>query len=336
MKVERIYRLDDLRRKLDSLSDQGGYIFRGQSDATWQCLPNAFRPEERARIKSSFPVSRVDVEEWRKSDLLYETVLRETKIDLRRSMAPNSLKNYLDLIVYIMQYNYNLTVFYKDQPDLLPEKFAKMSRERGPEFWVEEKTFLYIVENDIQNIVFLTSPGGVLIKASSPNEDLTALEEGFPQHYGSSTAVLDFSNSFEVALFFALPKGKYSSESDFLVAQNPPLRYFSLYAYKELHTSEEKVTRVLMPDHSLLANERARAQKGVFVSFRTACSFYMRRGEFPSLEDCLFYYNSPKIQPCFELIKFAITCDSSVTSGIQELLQQSNISEQSLLLEQMA
>lgn len=158
---------------------------------------------------------------------------------------------------------------------------------------------------------------GKIIKLSFIMEDLTGLDETYPQHYDMPTSAIDWTIDPLIALFFAVYTDKSISNT----------KYLSVSIFKEINKETSPI--MISDKDSLKNNERATAQKGAFVYFRRPCSYFLETGFFPSIES---YDTINKKYNLFEFEKFPLLRTKENLKYIKLLLDEHQINEEKLKL----
>ncbi|AOU30077.1 TPA: FRG domain-containing protein [Legionella pneumophila subsp. pneumophila] len=303
---------------LEQLSLEG-YVFRGHEDFRYQLTPSAFREHSIAQMKRDFNISRTLLGEWFNSKEIKKTIASWYSSNPIHSHHP-AIYLLKEWCLYIMRYNYSLHLFVKNNPNNVSEQDAASFLLRDAEYWREETTFQQMFERYLPTIINRHSlKDGALIQRANPYEDLAAVDETLPQHYGIPTAALDWSYNFHVAIHFAL-----GNESE----QNS--KFLALYALKIL----DPQSPIKMLDRNInIENIRAERQEGTFSYFRNPCSFFLQSGTFPSVN----YFNQRyknQLDTCrFELKEFLIERTESNLCYLNELLRERGINKSYLFPE---
>lgn len=297
----------DLIQKMLSLQKLG-YIFRGHANAIWRPLSSIFRSDGQKKLTEEFPIQN-NIIDWYFSEEIKEIVRLWAKIRIENTI-PSGLRRIFDLYSFIMKYNYSLNKFILENPDSEDENKSYIPQRD----WGNEETFINFVENGLQNWLAIYNLDGSLRSRGVPFEDLTILEEAFPQHYGFKTTALDFSKNPLKALHFALDKN-YSG-------------CFSMLAYKQ---TDEINSPTKIIENSNLKNIRAIKQEGCFVYFTRPCSHYVHKNKFPSLFDCDkdTRFGSGKY---FQLERIIVPKTPEILKGLLNILKVENINKQTLEL----
>ncbi|HAT1884370.1 TPA: FRG domain-containing protein, partial [Legionella pneumophila] len=253
---------------LEQLSLEG-YVFRGHEDFRYQLTPSAFRTHSIVQMEKDFNIHPTILDEWFNS--------KEIKKIIASWYSPNSVHLqhpaiYLlkEWCLYIMHYNHSLHLFVKNNPDNVSEQDAASFLLRDAEYWRQETTFQQMFERYLPTIINRRSlKDGAFIQRANPYEELAAVDETLPQHYGIPTAALDWSYNFHVAIHFAL-----GNESE----QNS--KFLALYALKTLDL-QSPIKMLARNIHT--ENIRAERQEGTFSYFSHPCSFFLQNRAFPSL-----------------------------------------------------
>lgn len=170
------------------------------------------------------------------------------------------------------------------------------------------------------SLIPLVSLDGQLVKSSYVMEDVTGLDESYPQHYGIGTSALDWTADPFNALFFTIYSDKNPSN----------LKFLSISAYKQKNILNSPV--IFKDKDSLKDNKRAVAQKGTFSYFKNPCSFFLKYGEFPSIESFQYSIDNKKFN-FFEIEKISLLRTKENITYIEKLLKDHEINESSLYLD---
>jgi hypothetical protein len=261
------YLIDDpdiLIDKLLSLKNEG-YVFRGHANAIWYPTPSVFRSAGQRYLTNKYPI-KDNIYNWYFSNEVKKIVELWTKVKIDK-LIPPGIRRIFDLYAFILKYNYCLNKFVIKNPDaaFTPNDLTVIIPQRD---WSSEQTFIDFISNTMHTWLSIYNLDGSLISKGIPYEELTIVEESFPQHYGLPTAALDFSKNPLISLYFALQKN-YSC-------------FFSVYGYKQLETNDAPSIIIENKNHK---NTRAIKQQGCFVYFTKPCSHYVHKNKYPSLID---------------------------------------------------
>lgn len=303
--------------KLQELHKEGNFLFRGVPDARFHLEPGAFRKTEIKKYAQQF-LPEVTIKGW------FSKVVKNIEGNSNKALASTPrlfLFQLCRLLIQILQYNHAIYTRYNSDKD----NFIKNCNDKrlinifnfgDDSHWSKEKTFIDFFDRSCLSIIPLFSPDGKLIKKSSTDEDITGLDESYPQHYGMHTSALDWTYNPYKALFFTI----YSDDS------SDNSKYLSISTYKEIISEGSPI--IIKGRDAFKDNPRALAQEGTFTYFRKPCSFYLEKDHFPSIES--YRQSSEKF---FTLEKLALQRTKKNIEFIQEVLKQHDISKQSLLLD---
>ncbi|MCA0402690.1 MAG: FRG domain-containing protein [Proteobacteria bacterium] len=300
---------------LEQLSLEGS-VFRGHEDFRYQLTPSAFRKHSIAQMKRDFNIPPTILGEWFNSKEIKKTIASWYSSNPIHSQHP-AIHLLKEWCLYIMRYNHSLHLFVKNNPNNVSEQDAACFLLRDAEYWREETTFQQMFERYLPTIINRHSlKDGALIQRANPYEDLAAVDETLPQHYGIPTAALDWSYNFHVAIHFAL-----RNESE----QNS--KFLALYALKIL----DPQSPIKMLDRNIhTENIRAEKQEGTFSYFSHPCSFFLQNGVFPSLNYFSQRYKNRLDIRRFELKEFLIERTESNLCYLKGLLNEKGINKQFL------
>lgn len=291
-----------------------GYIFRGQANAIWRLIPSIFRPINLKILNEQYPL-KDDTYYWYFSIEIKKIVESWAKVNYNNNIPP-LLRRIFDLYTFIMKYNFGLTEFNKKNPDLIytEDENELIISQRD---WASEQTFIDFVENTLQFWLNIYNLDGSLRFKAKPFEELTIIEEGFPQHYGFMTAALDFSKNPLKAVYFALQKYNFSC-------------YFSIYAYKQINFKNDLPSKII--ENKNPKNIRAIKQEGCFVYLTQPCSFYVNKNKFPTLNDYDIEIQYGLRSPYFKLERILVPKTQKVISFLKEQLSKEDINDKTLAL----
>lgn len=318
-----------LFEELEKLQKEN-YIFRGQAnnDSDWYLKSSAFRKNNLKKAADSFPASDDAIKQnWYFRDRVKNTVNAWFPGSFVKGSFHPGVARFLDLTVHIMRYNYRLTEYFKNNGKGLSGKGKRMIQDRVAEFWSDENTFQYLVENEFMHLIERWSLDGILIQEACVSECLTGLDETVPQHYGFSTAALDFSQDPYIALFFALELDKSLK----YIPNGYP--YFAIYAYKQRVDIIDPFVSIRDPDESWGTNKRAKCQQGKFIYFNKPCSFYLTNGYFPSIDDYDNIFNRDEFsnKRCFDLVKYKVRKEQIILDKIRKILDEKGLTKDFLM-----
>lgn len=311
----------ELLNKLNELHEDGNVLFRGLTNAEYHHQPGAFRKDEMRKYSDVYPYQRATIEQWISNAI--------TQIQNHVSPAFASVPSYIlrrigNFLLDTLKYNFAIYESYndKDFPQNCKDKrLTDIFMQGSDHHWAKERTFNTYFHSFFMSWIPLEDENKKIVKKSFVYEDVTGLDETYPQHYGFQTAALDWTYEPHIALFFTTYSDKTVNDTS----------YLSVSVYKEIKTDDSPI--IIMSQDSLKNNPRADAQKGTFLYFRKPGSFYIEKGCFPCLEDYeqnLANSDKPKF---FELHKFNLSRSKKNIKCIQEFLQEKQITESSLLLD---
>jgi hypothetical protein len=302
---------------IERMYNDGNFAFRGHECFKFDLIPSAFRLSTINQMKRLFNIDTRIIDSWYKSGEI------KKQIDLWAPGADHNhnamitINRLLDYCLYLMILNHSVNDFAQNNISRISEKDRQMLQLRNVEFWKDEKTFHYMFSSYFQQIVQIRDLNGALIKDANPYEDLTGIDESLPQHYGASTAALDWTYNPFVALFFAL--GNRSVASGFLTlnalniqsnAVDSPIKFID----KSVH----------------IENLRAERQEGTFTYFTKPCSFFLKHGALPSINYFDNRYKNGLEKPRFELHEFRIERSNKNINYIGDMLDEAGINEEFL------
>lgn len=260
-------------RELRQLEANGNYIFRGQCDARYLLNPKAFRPETIKQAQAAFAPDQKAGHAWFDS----EEISAYPKKLLGRNPTQSELRTLFRLknfCLFLMRHNYFLSIHAHENKKNLSPIDQRMLELRNKGYWKQEETFLQLYEAYLPTLIE-RSIGIDIIQSASPFEDLAALDETVPQHYGVATTILDWSFDANVAIYYALE----------LNQQNPS--HMKIFALKINNDFAQPPIKQIFTNKAV-ENCRAERQKGTFTSFTKPCSFFVEKGLFPTID----YYHA--------------------------------------------
>lgn len=328
MKQEEIFDARTLIEKLELLRSERGYIFRGLPKRSYKLVANAFRPctlnETAEKFSKSVPL--YEFESWIREALI--SIDGDYKTDCSwKSIRGTPLEKILILCIYLTQYNHKLSKYYESNSSLANEDKSAIEN-RNSNFWEMKSNFLAMVKDFFLKAQTIWDLKGTILKEEC-FDDVTSLDETFPQHYGGETAALDWSYNPYIALYFALGiHNTHSSpvmacrydpaENIYILEENFNIGHFSIVAYKQISEIGSPIIR--LESSILKGNVRAERQEGTFTYFKNPCSFYKREGRFPAVED----YDAGQF---FEMVRYNVQRNKQVVTFLIALLEKHNINK---------
>ena len=314
------YLYNRLIEKVSKLEQSKKYIFRGGTHAKHLLIPKAFRPDIIRDISNQFPHSKFVINEWI-SEII---AIQESQLKASLSLQYiERIKRICFLLITNLRYNHAIYKAYEERgfpKNCNDEKLTNIFTRGQEGHWSEKSTFF----DYFDRFCMLAFPpqflDGKSMHESYIMEDVTGLDESYPQHYDFNTSALDWSMDPFKALFFTLNSDSSISNTSHL----------AIYALKIINTEDSPIL-IAEKDH-LKDNPRAVAQNGTFSYFKQPCSFYLNHGEFPSIE-AYTMSTDIKIKQSFELIKLPLRRSRENIKAIQKVLFEKKIDAKSLLLE---
>ena len=324
---------EELITELENLYKQRDYVFRGHFDEKYILQPSAFRKETRQKYNEAFPVKQEYISnEWLKSKKLSKKVRsilriedhfysriydvcqqnsRSTDHGIHYSSLTYQSPHYpidrtIEWVIFIMQHNYSLTTNTTDK-----------------EPWKSDDTFFRMLGEFLESIKVILLKNGDRWQAQYPIEEITNFTEAellFQQHYGKATKILDWTMNPYVAIYFAVDPSNesFNSQTGLFEAIKLPPNNLSIYALKRGILKEERIE----------TNKRAKAQNAIGIICEKPFSFYLHKGKFISMEDCI-----EKESPKLEIIKYTLHRSTENIKKLNSFLKTHNINKYSLLLD---
>lgn len=319
---------DDVHKFLNELEEfKGNFLFRGMTKVreafTKPCftlMPGAFREKEIKKYSTLFPHSEIDTQKWILK--VVDDIKKHPSTELA-SVHPFDIERICQLLIKNLQYNYVLYERYHSQKfpiDHTDEKLLSIFECGHNGHWAKEKTFQNYFHQFYLSLVPLCSLDGKVVKQSFVFEDITGVDETYPQHYGMQTAALDWTYDPYIALFFTIYTDKSYCDSE----------YLSISVYEEIIKEDSPV--IIKDKNSFKNNPRATAQKGTFMCFRKPCSFYLQENRFPAVEDYDWNFKNSHAPKFFDLKKLVLMRSKKNIDFIKNILNEREINESSLLL----
>lgn len=292
--IEKFY--NDPLTLLSDLNDleKNGYFLRGVESRDFHAKPSAFRSNKIEKNRSFFPINYEKiVSEWFYDLEIIKIIQDDLKIDYFEIRNNPMIHRLFNLISYLMVCNY-LFSKYKEGNTLhiFPHDYQQL-KNKGSDFWSYKQTFNNMVQYYFPLILTREALDKSWTKKGKIDEIISAIDMSFPQHYGTSTAALDFTKKYLNAVYFAIEShlninfenkiGLYLTEKDVFYDG-----YLSIYAIKLISPSKNSPITIEEIDNSIL-NRRATNQQGVLCYFSRPCSFYMDYDRFPKIEDYLVH-----------------------------------------------
>lgn len=206
--------MQNVLAKLQELQKTGNYIFRGQECFKLKLIPKAFRDDEIAKMTQVHGIDNRTKNNWIQSKEVAHC------IDLWARGARNNkygqviITRLLNYCLYLMILNHSMFHFASTHIDMISKKDKDTLQLRNLSYWKDEKTFHHIFSSYFPRVVEIYDLKNSLLQGANPPEDLTGLDETLPQHYGATTAALDWTYNSLIAIHFAL--GNHADNLGFL------------------------------------------------------------------------------------------------------------------------
>lgn len=330
--IETPHELEKLIEELESLYKEGEHIFRGQPDARYRLIPNAFRESSLKKASTGY-LAPDKIESWFSNKSISDFVNVWTK-GYKSEKLDETVRRLLKFNLIIMQYNHMLFEYYQANSHYVNDTDRLIIDRFNAEHWLQEQTFVGLFRSSFPKLMTRISADGSVLQRSKFPKEITGVDETFPQHYDFPSAALDWSYDPFVAMHFAIPKDDehFNSDKKLYTASKIRAKYVSIYAYKQLSNIENPPI-LIKNKCALKENLRANRQKGTFTYFNELGLFYLRNGMLPSIE----HYNTDSYsgyeQKFFELTKFNICNNEANVSFLRHLLKKRGINKSFLLPE---
>lgn len=191
-----VYCPQELLGELHELKESG-FVFRGHSSSTYKLIPNAFRGDSQKKISKEYPVSQKEINAWKNGPVL--KVMNEWSHNQLPSLFIRTrIFNY---VIYLLQYNYYLRKYYSNLDNSFrSESDNELINRLGIRNLACEQTFIDFVNYLYPLILTRTSLEGEILVKPNPPKEITGFDETFPQHYSFTSAALDLTLSFSIAM----------------------------------------------------------------------------------------------------------------------------------------
>ena len=297
---------------------QNGFIFRGHESFNYILMPNAFRSPTLARMKHEFEIQDSVIGQWFKNKFIMQNVndwylQNKRKLTFAEQQTINRLLYYC---LYLMRYNHALNMFVQKNPHRVSQKDRETILDRNQEYWKSETTFHQLFSSYFPKIIKRINPDGTLLQDANPFEDLASVDETLIQHYDPTTAALDWTLNYNIAIYFAIGEKKVTE------------KFLAIYALK-IHTPHSSPIHVM--DKSIhVKNIRVERQEGIFTYFTKPCSFYLEHGHLPSVNHFEQRYKNNLEKSTFELKEFIIERNKENIDVLMKQLEKHEINEKQL------
>lgn len=303
--------------QLDELQ-QAGFIFRGHESFKYILMPNAFRTPTLLKMKREFEIQDSVIDEWFKNKFIMQSV-NDWYLQNKRKLMPleqQTISRLLHYCLYLMRYNHALNIFAHKNPHRVSRKDRETILERNLEYWKSERTFQQLFSSYFPRIIKLTNLDGTTLQDANPFEDLASVDETLVQHYDPTTAALDWTLNYNIAIHFAVGEKEIAE------------KFLAIYALK-IHNPNSSPIHV-MNKSIYVENIRAERQEGTFTYFTKPCSFYLENGYLPSINNFDQRYKNNLDVPTFELQEFIIERSENNIGHLKKLLIQREITKKYL------
>lgn len=292
-------------------SEIGECVFRGVPDSLYTLLPAAFRPGNLKRFSEGFPIKENELFLWCRDNAIQESI---------RGWGGNPswqvTQRIQELCLAHMRYNYALYEAYRNKPYPMNDNDTRLIEVfESPEYWCLKNTFTSYFDYIYRQLIWRIDLQGNIQQRPHITEEITGLDETYPQHYDFPSTALDWSHDPHVAIRFSLGK-----ESDLKV------RYLSVFTL-QIIDGEKAPIYISRADNSK-ENHRVHNQKGAFTFFKAPNRFFLNVGRFPHID----WYASRESSnsPSFVLQKFSLLRTRENRSFLDDYLVENGITEELL------
>lgn len=272
--------------------EKDGYLLRGVEKQAYLAQPSAFRPEKIKDNRSKFPIPHSEiVSKWFYHPEVVKIIQAPYPIPDFEIKRHPIIQKLFELLSYLMICNHLFSKYKEDNPKHVFKADHEQMKYRGSPFWSEQKTFIHMVGHYFPKILTLEALDKSWKQDGYIDEIVTGIDMSFPQHYGTPTAALDFTRKALISIYFAVESHlniNFEHKSGLYIAEKAVDydSFLSIYAIKLMGGSNDCPIKIEEINHSI-PNPRAKNQHGMLCYFSTPCSFYMKYGGFPTIEDYL-------------------------------------------------
>lgn len=271
--------------------EKEGYIFRGVEKQSYRAQSNAFRPDKITQNRNKFPVAYSEItSKWFYHQEILKIIQISYPIPDFEIKRHSTIQRLFELLSYLMVCNYLFSKYKENNPKHVFPTDHKQMEHRPSSFWAEQKTFILMAEYYFPKMLCLEALDKSWKRDGYIDEIITGMDMSFPQHYGTPTAALDFTKKALISIYFATES---HSSIDFeqtkgLYIAKESVDYDSLLSVYAIKMRDNPNSPIMIDDinHSI-PNPRAINQHGTLCYFSKPCSFYMKHGYFPKIEDYL-------------------------------------------------
>lgn len=203
--------------------EKEGYFLRGVERSVFSAQPSAFRTEKISENRKIFPIPYSEIKyNWFYHNEVLKIVRDSFKISDDEIRNHPVIYRLFNLLSYLMVCNYLFAKYKEKNPKHAFETDHEQMKYRKSNDWAERETFIGMVEYYFPKFLTIEALDKSWRKDGYIDDIITGIDMSFPQHYGVSTATLDFTKKFLISIYFSIESHlniSFQNESGLYIAE---------------------------------------------------------------------------------------------------------------------